>query len=799
MNYKTTAILAALAIIIAFVLFLFPAKTGIDAKPDEKAAKASKTESVFDMPLETGKVTRVVVDRPGKPRIVMERSSEAGIDGLMTPWKLVEPYAADADDGRINTFVSTIANMQSTSRIEPKPGVTPTVADAGLDAPIAVVTLNAAQREHKIEIGRPVPMSRETYVRVAGKLAIHSANRELASEVSKDASSFLSHKLANFQVGEAVALRIEHEGKKYEMSKGTDGEWGMVQPVQAFADGENVKRLLTELSRLQVETFLDEKAAASGSDAAFINVEVVAEKKKPVATSQPAGSTQPATPQWETVKTTYQFVVGAFSDLKSEKRFVKRAGQPWVATIRQADVDRIVPDVTKLRDSRVTRVKAADATKLVIKCDGQTAVLSKLDGAWHGDADLSALEIPAVQDLLNAFEEIRAIGFETISDSPSKYGLDQPRAEIEITATGQLAPVKLLIGKDTSEVARNTYVQRVGDSTVFVVSAEQAKRLAVAPLSLRSRSIFNIGMDQLRQIVVQRGTQRYVLDRGPASGWRLSEPAETPIDGTAALNLGRDLARLTAKRVVGKSDGGDFGFDQPAMELEFTAEVPLVSVGPAAESQPEKPQTQKLTQRVRIARKNNSTYALRDGDTFVCELDESVFRTLSAELINSQLFSFRPDDVVGVLVQATGGTLELVKEKEKWVYKPDPYLTVLPNKMKTFLEELSKVRVEMWYAYRGADFDALALGENALARTVITLRDGKVITLRMNQEQSGQLPLRVGWLEEGRAFRMKKEDVEKLLRGIEYYTKADVPKPKGQTPEPAPGDDAVEFPPDDEN
>ena len=94
---------------------------------------------------------------------------------------------------------------------------------------------------------------------------------------------------------------------------------------------------------------------------------------------------------------------------------------------------------------------------------------------------------------------------------------------------------------------------------------------------------------------------------------------------------------------------------------------------------------------------------MKDEDPYVFELDETVYRTLTAELLDTRLFTFKPEEVTGVKIVAPGGTLEFNKVGDQWKYAPDPYVELDQTKVQDFITELTQFRAEEYLAYRDGD------------------------------------------------------------------------------------------------
>jgi hypothetical protein len=794
MNFKTTVLLLALLVIVFAVWLFFP--KGRTAATEEPAppVKTDEQKFVFDPQPKDDQLARVELARPGKPALVFERTDTAGEAKLPGEWRMTAPQTVPADGNKVLALARTVANLQARTPTA-KTGLT--AKDTGLEPPAATVALTDKDgKQYKLEIGSKAPMSSDTYIRVAGQQPIQITMRDLKPQFDKEVKDFRLQTLLRFKPDEASRLRIDCEGKTYEFARGAGGDWVIDSPLRAPADKAKIReKLLTPLSTLQAADYVEstpDAPAAYGLDAPFLAITLTTEKTR----TKPTAETQPeegAAPQTETVSETQRLAIGGFADLKSEHRYAQAEAGPDVAVVTQANVANLIPKLSELRDPHVTRVKAADITQLELAAGGDSAVLKKVSNTWQGAGDLAQLDPEAINDLTDALVNLTAISYIDEPEAGAKYGLDQPRVVLTATVAGAVAPLTLRIGGETAS-GRNAYAQREGEPGVVVISEAQANRLIVSPLTLRAREVFTFPAERLNKLQVDRGQARYTLVRDGAA-WKLTAPADAPVDAGAATNMANDLSHLRAKRVIAKGGDVSFGLDRPAVTIRFE-----VGEAPGADTQPTTaPAAALVPHTLTVGFKDNTAYARKDDDAYVFELDDTVYKVLTAELLDPRLFTFKPDDVVGLKIVATGGTLELVREDKTWKYGPDPYVALDQKKVQDFVKDVSQMRAESFVAYRDGDLAAAGLAD-APASVTIRLADGREEVVKMAQGQPGELPRRAGLVAEKRLFVMRQADCEKLLRGLDEYVKSDKPeKPEVPPGMPGmPGRPGQPVPPEDE-
>jgi hypothetical protein len=784
MNFKTTLVLLVIVVIGAVVLFLVPSREiSPEETEDRLPSPARETKYVFDPQPATNDIVRLEVQRSDQPRLAFQRSPKADEPEQMEPWEMREPLSTPTESYVVDGLVRTFASLQSREKFEPGAEGAIGAADAGLQPSVAIVTFaDKDGKEYKLEVGKKAAMSQDTYVRIAGRETIHIAARDLAQELKKEVKSYRAKNLVKLSAGDAVRVELEHEGQTYDLSRGEDAEWVINSPVKAYADGEKVRGLVEELNRVRVDEFIEDEPEALtpyGLDEPFLTMKVTTETRRqlPVeGAEEPA--TQPAEPRYETVTNTCGLAVGGFADMKSEYRYVKLLDRPWVVRVSEATIEDLVPNLLDWRDPRVTRVKAADATRIELTVGADSATLSKVDGRWQGSGDLAELEQPALTNLLEAFEDVNAIDYVEEAENPAKYGLDAPRAVVKVTTSGAVAPTELKIGANTSS-GRNTYVQLAGQPMVMVISAKQADRLAVTPLSLRSREIFGGQPRDIRGIDITRGETHYALAK-EGNEWKMSDPPGAPPDPASMRELSNDLARLRAKRVVAKGNDAAFGLAEPSVVVHFKMEEPAPPSPTTTQASQPSTEPVLVEHTLRVGRKGKTTYCRKDDDPYTFELDETIYRVLTAELIHRSLFDFKGEDVVGLRIEAPGGTLEFGKADGEWRYLPDLTVRLSQKKLEDFADELAKLRVEAYLAYGDGDMEAAGLADAPVTVT-LRLKDDHRVTLKIDQVHRGELPRKAAWVEAGHIFFLRQAEAEKLMRRLDYYAKPEAEESGSET------------------
>lgn len=787
MNFKTTAVLILLAL--AGALALWFARPSANTTPAAREEKPAEPRYLFDpRPLDAD-VVRIDVQRRDKPRMVFERGPRADDPNRLEDWRMVEPSPSAAEIGMVGNISGIITQMQTRLTYEENPSPE-TLNACGFSPSRGTVILTMKDgREYAVEFGKVAPATTDTYVRILGKPAIYLVRGDMVKQhLNQDVKQFRSKTLLRATSSEITQFAIEYEGKRYELTRNADKNWIIQSPVKAHGDNEKINSFLTRFASLRLVDFSDDAPdtplSSYGLDQPYLAVSVTTETRKLKPATQPVDG-ESAEPEYETATKTTTVQFGSFADLKTDNRFAKLGDQSWIGVIAKSTVEGLLPKLNEWRDTRVTRTSAADAMRIDLTVEGASAVLEKIDGKWRGSGDLDEIEPDAVSDILHAFEDLRFSESIDQPEEPVKYGLEAPRAVIRVSTPTSIEPVTLRIGKPT-ESGRNTFAAVDGQSSVYYIATPQAERLSVAPISLRARTIVSANVQKLRSLDVTRGSTRYALELDGT--WKMIDPAGVLVDASGIRELTNDLVRLRAKKVVGKRDDPRFAMDPPDVTIRFTL----------AQDEAE-PTTQAATaasDHVIQVRKTDRVYCVRDDVPFVYELDETVYRVMMSELMNRQLFDFSGDAVTEFRVDAPAGALHLTRQEKTWKYEADPGVKLSQKLVNDFMNDIARMRVESYLAYRDGDLAAEGL-ESPPAKVQLKLANGREVTIAMQQRAAGELPRKAAIVEERRIFILRHADAENLLRSVDAYVELE-PSARQQSPDSIPSLPDP-FPPDEDH
>jgi hypothetical protein len=283
---RTLAVLAILVLgLAAFIRFY----ERDQPSSEERAQRAKKVldikkDQVTRLRLEAGGAT-VVLERqpPARPGKAAKGSGPAAPaaaapsdttpgEALQAPeWRITRPLAAGApraDSAAVDRLLDALADLQKTRTLD---RVAP--AEVGLDKPRAVVglTLAGQRAETVLDIGAAVPTGGEAVVAIAGRPEAYVVSDSLLSDVRKKAGDWRDRQMFHadrdrvqrlaWTVGGAPPMALAKRGERFWLESPAG-------KVVDRADRDQVEKLLTDLTGLTAESFVDSPPLHPGQAAA---------------------------------------------------------------------------------------------------------------------------------------------------------------------------------------------------------------------------------------------------------------------------------------------------------------------------------------------------------------------------------------------------------------------------------------------------------------------------------------------------------------------------------------------------
>lgn len=470
MNPRTTLVLAVVASLLGAFIWLH--EIGGEATRQSEQDDAKRLHPG----LESGDIEAIA--------FTTRDGVEARFERREGRWWLAAPVEAPADATALDAIAGALVNLPREGRIE-EPGELDQY-DLGDEA--RVVHFEVAGETKGIRIGRMTPVGGHRYVaRLAGDEVAYVATYRL-NALDRDLVDLRDRRIFGFEAADVVGLRLAWPEGVVELERDEAGDWQMTAPVAAPADATRIRELLSDLSFLRAQSFIDEP-----------DEQVEAASQDPVLELR-----------W-TVRARDEAADGDPVEQTREIRIGGRVGEGLLLSGSEGRLYTIAPErledfdrsVHAYRDKTLSSFALDRAGRLELELDDEsgearssiTAVLG--EGGWArlepaGDGSAAPpLDSEAISELVRTLADLRAadiVAEEMGEVELASLGLAPPRALLRVMdRTDPEADSRLLaeveLGRYDAE--RGIFARRTGSPTVYVLDPELAELL---PLSAQAFS-----------------------------------------------------------------------------------------------------------------------------------------------------------------------------------------------------------------------------------------------------------------------------------------------------------------------
>jgi hypothetical protein len=381
MRPKTTGILLLVAAALGAFVWFYEIR-GADARRE-----AEEREKRLFGALEQAQIQWIQLAQPGGESARLEKR-----DGR---WMLVSPIQFPADAYAADNLASTLAGLASEAVLEdPQP---PDEYGLGNDA--RVVRFGTADGEHELRLGKDAPLGGVAYAATDVAGDVYTIQRFKAASFQKSLTELRDKRILEFDRESVGRIEAVWPGGRVVLERETaaapdaqagaeapapaGAAWMLREPIQARADEQTVTDLLSDLSFLVADGFVDEvppDAAAGFSPPAF-----------EIALSSP-GEGEGAEPR---------VVRMAVGGVHAPGQLLVRGGQRSLYTIAAARLDELPRDLAAYRWKQLARFDAGDAHALDFFFQTPSGDPVAIH-AERGDAGWSSSPEPFAQGKLDA-------------------------------------------------------------------------------------------------------------------------------------------------------------------------------------------------------------------------------------------------------------------------------------------------------------------------------------------------------------------------------------------------------------
>lgn len=427
-----------------------------------------------------------------------------------------------------------------------------------------------------------------------------------------------------------------------------EGDWQMIEPVDAAADRSLVETLVRNLKNLRKSPdagTIEGLGARYGLAPPDATVRVFgAETKAPLATLE-VGLT------------------------RGNLRYVREVGAPGIEVVDARHLNMLDSPAPEWREKSLFTLPSFRVGTLTVKGPGRDLEAERTEGKW---ALLRPVRTPAseekIEGVVAGLAALKIAGgtegfvADDVKDG-TPYGLDRPTMTIELGPVTRLEkPQALLVGKPIPDRADRYYARRGDqDDVVAIELKEEAFRdLGTDPNALRSQKVADLDPGRAHLVRIEAPEIAIELVKS-SSGWRRVKPDREKADAHSVQALLSRTGELQAGAFLDPSQVADPQLDPPRLRLKVwqpgTGEKSTLEPGTEPKGEPRV--------NLRLGRYDplrKTIFARVEGDRTILALPETFLSVLPKNALayrDRTMLSLSPGRLQRLTVRGGGTTFEL--------------------------------------------------------------------------------------------------------------------------------------------
>lgn len=373
-------------------------------------------------------------------------------------WWIEKPIEAKAKKADVNKMITSLTNLKA-KRFEDGHDEAP--ASFGLDEPRMRVelTLGDDGAAKTVLLGAALPEGAgELYAKRPGKKEIYVVADKVLEDLKVKVEDIRDKSVLAFKRYQVEEVRIARPGETISLVKAEGAKWSLAAPVTARADDTKVNQILSALTDLEAEGFVEDglDVAETGLDKPRCTIELW----------QQDGAEE---------EVLARLLIGSATG--ESGLFVRNALEEMECIVDVGFLDGIPGSAFDLRDRKTLSFARYKVREIELISGGETTVLARDDdGQWEMKRPSEgSVEREKVDTLLNNLGKLEADEIiEADEKSLSLYGLVKPELEV------------LLYSSDRTEVLAHLQVgSKKKDSGLSYMMEKKGAWVYLVPVSTR--------------------------------------------------------------------------------------------------------------------------------------------------------------------------------------------------------------------------------------------------------------------------------------------------------------------------
>jgi hypothetical protein len=612
-----------------------------------KAANRSgidfRSSKLFDA--DDTRLSEVIVQIGNSETVILHEILAANV----TNWELLSPVKTLADRGKVDKFVSDLAQLRASDFVEEmKAPETLAALRAGLggiaasgisgpetfgfDKPSFTITLiftpNSTDRglaHQVIEVGKIRDGKQEYFAHFKGDKTVFTIAASIPDQVKLGSVAFLPLQL--WEGSDADIQRIEIKRgvePPYTITR-LPKDWEISQPFKATLGAGQIAPLAGSLANVKAERF----EANSAQDLKRYGLEMPQLTIKFAMNQKvPATDTAPAREELQE----HTLLIGNPTIGPNAGHFAKLADKPAIFVVGEllfADANKSAYD---LLDHSLLTLSPASISEIQSTGADGSIKLTKTGTTWTPEGANFSVDKPTIDNITRVLSNLSAVKFVGYGAMVkwSDYGLEEaskPATLLVKEDKKDAVAHKIEIGKLVNELqpGGDRYARVDGGMAVAVLAAQTASALTKSKLALVDRGLLKFNPVEVQAIRRAMDKSELELTQNATNGnWEISKPAMLKADQITMEELVDQLANLRADSIkaIDAKNLADFGLDPTAATIKIEL---LDNRGKTKE------RILRIGKPVDPTKPAGLRFAMTDGSSVIAELNGDISKRLLAD------------------------------------------------------------------------------------------------------------------------------------------------------------------------
>jgi hypothetical protein len=321
---------------------------------------------------------RVSLTRARQPTVEAVESVATG--AVATDWRIEKPLEARADSSLVEDLLTSLTALEKKRTLADVDA-----SELGLDSPRATLTLHSGENSVTLKVGSEVPSGGSMIVAVEGIDESYVVDDEIWTELTRAPGEWRDRQMFPGRLEDIERATIETRNERVLLARRGEEFW-LESPVVDRADGTKTRDLLTAITGLRAESFVDDRnpsLARLGLDPPVGRLEIVLRDQE----------------------TPVEIIWGAAGE-EDAKKFFARVGRQIFET--RTDLgDSLSREAEAWRSLKLTSFETYQIDELIVSDEHGEMRLQRSGADWQRGED--KISFTTVSDLLYAIVDLEAV------------------------------------------------------------------------------------------------------------------------------------------------------------------------------------------------------------------------------------------------------------------------------------------------------------------------------------------------------------------------------------------------------